>query len=343
MTEEAFKSKLSGDNTDIASHAFNSMPTVVKRLLESCLTDRCFDHIDSTPIPSLDSVARIIQQARCIIFPGYFTQNVLAPSNLEYCIRQETTKLFNSISKQIILFTQHDCLPFDQPCSQCRELGHRKATHFIQSLPGLRALLASDVQAGFKGDPAAKSYDEVIFSYPGLLAITVYRLAHELYMLSVPLLPRMMTEHAHSLTGIDIHPGAKIGDSFFIDHGTGVVVGETTEVGNRVRIYQVVTLGALSIPSESVELFRNKKRHPTIEDDVIIYSNATILGGESIIGARSTIGGNVWIIDEIVPPDTKVVLQKPKLIYSGNNDRKLPKTQKHKASTPCAGEANVSR
>ena len=325
MAEDVFKSKLTNNSTESAPHFFNSLPIVIKRLVETCLTDQCFEHMNSTPIPSLDSVSKIIQHARRIIFPGYFTQYVLAPSNLEYCIRQETTQLFSSISNQVIVLTQHDCLRFDQPCAQCRDFGNRKATQFIHSLPRLRTLLAADVRAGFKGDPAAKSYDEVIFCYPGLLAITVYRLAHELCLLDVPLLPRMMTEYAHSLTGIDIHPGAKIGESFFIDHGTGVVVGETTEIGNRVRIYQGVTLGALSIPSESVENCRNQKRHPTIQDDVIIYSNATILGGEAVIGARSTIGGNVWIIDEIVPPDTKVVLKKPKLFYLGNNDRKLPK------------------
>jgi serine O-acetyltransferase len=198
-------------------------------------------------------------------------------------------------------------------------------------LPKLRSLLATDVRAGFKGDPAAKSYDEVIFSYPGLFAILVYRLAHELFLLEVPLLPRMMTENAHSLTGIDIHPGAKIAESFFIDHGTGVVVGETTEIGRRVRVYQGVTLGALSIPSDRIELYRYEKRHPTIEDEVIIYSNATILGGDTIIGARSIIGGNVWITKS-VPPDTKVILKQPELLYAENNirlasdNRKVKKT-----------------
>jgi serine O-acetyltransferase len=171
-----------------------------------------------------------------------------------------------------------------------------------------------------EGDPAAKSYDEIIFSYPGLFAITVYRMAHKLHELDVPLLPRMMTEYAHSLTGIDIHPGSKIGGSFFIDHGTGVVVGETTEIGNRVRVYQGVTLGALSIARDEADLYRDKKRHPTIEDDVIIYSNATILGGETVIGARSIIGGNVWIT-ESVPPDTKVLLKLPELVYIGNNHK----------------------
>ena len=153
-----------------------------------------------------------------------------------------------------------------------------------------------------------------LFSYPGMFALTVHRAAHKLFKFQVPLLPRIMTEHAHSLTGIDIHPGAEIGESFVIDHGTGVVIGETTVIGKNVRIYQGVTLGALSLPKDAGERLRGKKRHPTIEDDVIIYSGATILGGDTVIGARSVIGGNVWIT-ESVPPDTKVIMETPRLIY----------------------------
>jgi serine O-acetyltransferase len=332
VSDESYKFNPDIEKTETTTHVFETTNAVVKRLLESCLTFKCFNHIDSNPIPSLESVAGIIQQARNIIFPGYFSHYTLASSNLEYCLRQETSELIKNVSKLIILSFQHDCLRFDQACAECSELGHKKALLFIQSLPGLRRLLATDVRAGFKGDPAATSCDEVIFSYPGLFAITVYRLAHVMYLLRVPLLPRMMTEYAHGLTGIDIHPGARIGESFFIDHGTGVVVGETTEIGKRVRIYQGVTLGALSIPSDSIEFFRNKKRHPTIEDDVIIYSNATILGGETVIGARSTIGGNVWIIDESVPPNTKVVLKRPELIYLGNNSKLASKSPEEKST-----------
>ena len=159
--------------------------------------------------------------------------------------------------------------------------------------------MAKDVRAAYEGDPAAKSYDEIIFSYPGLFAVTIYRIAHQLWEQQVPLMPRIMTEYAHGQTGIDIHPGAHIGESFFIDHGTGVVVGETTEIGDRVRIYQGVTLGALSLPRDEVDSLRMKKRHPTIEDDVIIYSGATILGGNTVIGARSVVGGNVWLTESV--------------------------------------------
>lgn len=178
----------------------------------------------------------------------------------------------------------------------------------------MRKILATDVRAVYEGDPAAKGYDEIIFSYPGIFAVTVHRIAHKLFEFKVPLLPRIMSEHAHSVTGIDIHPGAEIGERFCIDHGTGVVIGETTKIGKNVRIYQGVTLGALSLPKDAGEKLRGKKRHPTIEDDVIIYSGATILGGDTVIGARSVIGGNVWLT-ESVPPDTKVIMETPRLIF----------------------------
>ncbi|MGD2186774.1 MAG: serine acetyltransferase [Desulfobacterales bacterium] len=295
--------------------------TVAQRILASCSTEKCFQHLEATPIPSRDAVAHTIHKARCILFPGYFTQSVLAPSNLKYCLKEEMSALYKELVKLIIFANQHDCMRFEQPCIPCDESSRRKALRFIQAIPRLREILASDVRAAMEGDPAAKSHDEVITSYPGLFAIAVQRIAHELYKLKIPRLPRAMTEYAHSFTGIDIHPGACIGKSFFIDHGTGVVVGETTVIGNRVRIYQGVTLGALSMPKEAVESYRDKKRHPTIEDDVIIYANTTILGGDTVIGARSTIGGNAWIT-ESVPPDTKVYLKKPELIYSGNGDRR---------------------
>ena len=320
MSNKPVESKQCVNEDKTLTRFYEAIPSVVQRLLGSCNTDDSFDHLDPNPIPFQESVVGIIQQVRRILFPGYFTQNRLDHVNLEYCLGQETTELFETLSKQIALSFQHHCLQYGQPCSQCFERSHETAFQFIQALPDLRVILATDTRAALGGDPAAKSFDEIIFSYPGLCAITVYRMAHQLYELGVPLLPRMMTEYAHSLTGIDIHPGAKIGESFFIDHGTGVVIGETTEIGNRIRIYQGVTLGALSIPRDEVDRFRNKKRHPTIEDEVIIYSNATILGAKAIIGARSIIGGNVWIT-ESVPPDTKVLLKRPELVYIGNNTR----------------------
>jgi len=218
------------------------------------------------------------------------------------------------LSEQIAHSIRHECFRYDLPCTECEEQGQKFALTLLESIPSIRKILATDVQATYIGDPAAKSHDEIIFSYPGIFAITVYRVAHKLFEFKVPLLPRIMTEYAHSLTGIDIHPGANIGESFCIDHGTGVVIGETTVIGKNVRIYQGVTLGALSLPKNAGEHLRGKKRHPTIEDDVIIYSGATILGGDTVIGTRSVIGGNVWIT-KTVPPDTKVIMETPKLVY----------------------------
>jgi serine O-acetyltransferase len=269
-------------------------------------------------IPSLESVIEIIHQTRKVLFPGYFLKVRFGANNLEYSIGHQVLKLRENLSKQIILSIQHDCFSYDHPCSRCVEQGNEHALSFIMSLPEIKNILATDVDAALEGDPAAKNRDEVIFCYPGLFAIMTYRIAHILHKMEIPLLPRMMTEYAHSVTGIDIHPGAKIGRSFFIGHGTGIVVGETTEIGERVRLYQGVTLGALSLPRDAGNLFKNRKRHPTIEDDVIIYSNATILGGETVVGTRSIIGGNVWLT-ESVPPDTKVILKKPELDYIGNN------------------------
>jgi serine O-acetyltransferase len=290
------------------------IPGIVDILVNSCGTKDCFDHADSEPIPSKESIIDIIQNTLRVLYPGYFTRARVDRVNLSYYLGQEVTTLFDALNQQIAIALRHECLRYHKTCIHCDEKGHEVALYFISKLPELRKILATDVRAAFEGDPAAKGYDEIIFSYPGLFAINIYRIAHLLFQQGVSLIPRIMTEYAHSLTGIDIHPGADIGESFFIDHGTGVVIGETTQIGKRVRIYQGVTLGALSLPKEAVEQLRYKKRHPTIEDDVIIYSGVTILGGETVIGARSVIGGNVWIT-ESVPPDTKVFMKNPDLVF----------------------------
>jgi serine O-acetyltransferase len=307
-----------------ATPLYDKIPAVVKKLIKLMDDKSSFSHVEPVPIPSNESVVQLIHQARSILFPGYFTQTTLAQSNLEYYLGQETTSFLENLSRQIISAFQHDCFRLDLPCTKCPEQGHEIALKIVQGLPTLKKLLDTDIRAAFEGDPAAKGHDEIIFSYPGLLAISIYRLANLLHKHKVPVIPRIMTEHAHSLSGIDIHPGATIGEHFFIDHGTGVVIGETTEIGKRVRLYQGVTLGALSLPRDAGDQFRYKKRHPTIEDDVIIYANTTILGGETVIGARSVIGGNIWIT-ESVPPDTKVLLKRPELIYAGNGRKKMKK------------------
>ena len=307
-----------------ATRLYEKIPAVVRKLLKIMEEKDSFSHVEPIPIPSSESVVKLIYQARRILFPGYFTQSTLAQANLEYYLGQETTCFLENLSRQIISAFQHDCFRLDLPCGQCSQQGHEIALKVVQDLPTIKKLLDTDIRAALEGDPAAKGYDEIIFSYPGLLAISIYRLANLLFKLNVPVIPRIMTEHAHSLTGIDIHPGATVGESFFIDHGTGVVIGETTEIGHNVRIYQGVTLGAVSLPKDAGDQFRHKKRHPTIEDDVIIYSNTSILGGETVIGARSVIGGNIWIT-ESVPPDTKVLLKRPELIYAGNGRKKIKK------------------
>ncbi len=290
------------------------LPEIVENIIANCYDDHCFTHVDYEPIPSEGYVVDIINKLKEILFPGYFTREKIDPINLKYTMGQSVSILYDMLSEQIAHSIRHECFRYDLPCTECEDQGQKIALAFLESIPSIRKILATDVRAVFDGDPAAKSYDEIIFSYPGVFAITVYRAAHKLFESQVPLLPRIMSEHAHSLTGIDIHPGAEIGERFAIDHGTGVVIGETTVIGKNVRIYQGVTLGALSLPKDAGKRLKGKKRHPTIEDDVIIYSGATILGGETVIGARSVIGGNVWIT-ESVPPDTKVILESPRLIF----------------------------
>ncbi len=301
-------------NAKASSKHREALPDIAEKIIENCDDTECYTHIDYDPIPSNESIIEIINRFKEILFPGYFSEGKLDPTNLRYKMGQTVSVLFDMLSEQIANCIRHDCFRYDQDCTDCSERGQRIASVVLESVPALRKTLSVDVGAAYDGDPAARSYDEIIFSYPGLFAITVYRIAHGLFLEEVPLLPRIMTEYAHNKTGIDIHPGAHIGERFVIDHGTGVVVGETTNIGKNVRIYQGVTLGAHSLPREAGNRLRGKKRHPTIEDDVIIYSGATILGGDTLIGARSVIGGNVWLTKSI-PPDTKVILEEPKLIF----------------------------
>ncbi|MEI6259197.1 MAG: serine O-acetyltransferase EpsC [Deltaproteobacteria bacterium] len=302
--------------TDAASFTRyrSRIPELADSLIDSCHDRECFTHVDYDPIPSEGYVVDIIDKLREILFPGYFSREKIDPVSLKYTMGQAVTALFDMLSEQITHSIRHDCFRYNLSCSDCGDRGYEIALAVLESIPSIRKILATDIRAAYEGDPAAKSHDEIIFSYPGIYAISVYRVANKLFELNVPLLPRIMTEHAHSITGIDIHPGAKIGERFVIDHGTGVVIGETTVIGNNVRIYQGVTLGALSLPQNAGEKLRGKKRHPSIADDVIIYSGATILGGATVIGERSVIGGNVWLT-ESVPPDTTVMMESPRLIY----------------------------
>ncbi len=247
--------------------------------------------------PSRTALAGLVEELRALLFPGYFGISELKAETLRYHLGARMDRVLHGLAEQI----QRGLMASDPACGACEDRALDLARAFLARLPEVRRLLATDIQAGFEGDPAATSPDEVLFCYPGLLAITSQRLAHELLKLDVPLLPRMITEHAHSLTGIDIHPGARIGERFFIDHGTGVVIGETCVIGRNVRIYQGVTLGAKSFPlDEFGNPVKGIPRHPVVEDDVIIYSNATVLG-RITLGKGSAIGGNVWLTRSVPP------------------------------------------
>ena len=306
---------------------FDHIPSVVNQLVDGFTSKKWSSHIEPVPIPSKKEVVDLVQDAQQILFPGYFSTMMLSPASLEYHLGEKVTIFYENLTRQLNSAIRHDCFRHNHSCSQCGERSRQMAGEFIRCLPQIRELLESDINATLEGDPAAANADEVIFSYPGLFAILVYRLAHKLIELEVPIIPRIMSEYAYHRSAIDIHPGAIIGDSFFIDHGAGVVVGATSTIGNRVRIYQGVTLGALSLPKGAGTLLKNSKRHPTIEDDVIIYANATILGGETVIGARSIVGGNVWLTESI-GPDTKVILKQPELVYIGKNGRNGKKSKK---------------
>jgi serine O-acetyltransferase len=255
--------------------------------------------------PSREVVHEAVELLRTVLFPGYFGPSEFTGESLRYYIGATLDRVLHTLQQQIRRGLGTACESKDPHCSDCDERSHKIARAFLDTLPEVRKLLATDAQAAYEGDPAATSADEAIFCYPGMLAITNYRLAHQLRKLEVPLIPRMITEHAHSLTGIDIHPGARIGPSFFIDHGTGVVIGETCILGKNVRLYQGVTLGAKSFPlDEQGNPIKGIDRHPILEDDVIVYSNATILGRVTI-GKGSSIGGNVWLTRS-VPPGTSI-------------------------------------
>ena len=247
--------------------------------------------------PSRTALAALVEELRALLFPGYFGTSELKAETLRYHLGASMDRVAHGLADQI----QRGLMASDASCQDCTERSRMLARAFLARLPEVRRLLATDIEAGFEGDPAATSPEEVLFSYPGFLALTNQRLAHELLKLGVPLLPRMITEHAHGITGIDIHPGAQIGERFFIDHGTGVVIGETCIIGHNVRIYQGVTLGAKSFPLDAEgHPIKGVPRHPVVEDDVIIYSNATILGRVTL-GRGSAIGGNVWLTRSVPP------------------------------------------
>ena len=280
---------------------------VAKGLTENYASEELFMPKSGRRLPNRSVIIDIVRDLKSIIFPGYFSTDTSATVFPEYYVGHRLNDIYDRLKNQIeIALLYHG----EEP-EEAATHADRTTCGFFEQLPEIQRLLLTDVQAGFDGDPAAKSKEEIIFSYPGLFAIYVYRLAHVLYKEEIPFIPRVMSEYAHGRTGIDINPGATIGEYFFIDHGTGVVVGETTEIGNNVKLYQGVTLGALS--TRMGQQLANVKRHPTICDNVTIYSNSSVLGGETVIGENTIIGGNTFITESI-PANTKVSAKSPELV-----------------------------
>ncbi len=285
---------------------------LVDRLVASYKADERTQHLDSTFLPNRAATIETVELLRRLMFPGFFDRQRLTSDTIQYhageLLHQVREQLYEQI-RQALRYEENRLGPGNgDTCDDCDAKAEAVTMTFLDRLPELRRLLALDVQAAFDGDPAAHSTDETIFCYPGVDAVFIYRIAHELQTLGVPLLPRMMSEYAHNETGIDIHPGATIGESFFIDHGTGVVIGETSHIGHRVKIYQGVTLGALS--TKGGQQWRGMKRHPTLEDDVTIYGGAIILGGTVTIGQGSTIGGSVFLTHSVPPHHTVTMKQR---------------------------------
>ncbi len=299
------------------------LPILTERIVDTYAEVGSISHLGYCPLPNYETIIAATEDLKEILYPGYRRRDGLHLGNVTYHVGDLIDGLHDTLTAQIGRALLHEAMKNGQcdlpQADQFQRVGQAKAIEFLEQLPDLRKILAMDVKAAYDGDPACKSLDEVIFCYPGLEAVSVYRLAHLLHKLEVPLIPRMMTEWAHSRTGIDIHPGAAIGHYFFIDHGTGVVIGETTEIGNWVKLYQGVTLGARSFATDADgSLIRGIKRHPTIEDHVVIYANATILGGSTVIGHDSIIGSSVWLTRSVAPGSI-VAMESPKLRIGGDD------------------------
>ena len=291
----------------------NNTENTVNTILESYKKHDLICRIDEDNIVNKDTLIKIVEELRRLLFPGFFDKNKVRSEYIRYLLGERLEFIQYNLKKQVA-----KALGNNENCAECERseilaAADEIVNNFIQKIPTIREYLATDIQAAYDGDPAAYSTDEIIFCYPGVFAITVYRIAHELFIMNVPMIPRIISEYAHSATGIDIHPGATIGKHFFIDHGTGVVIGETTIIGDNVKIYQGVTLGGLS--TRKGQQLKGVKRHPTIGNNVTIYSGTSVLGGETVIGDGATIGGNAFIVNS-VSAGMKVSVKNPQLEYS---------------------------
>ena len=303
-------------NIKLTDRKIESLVDEIARTYEG---DSGINFIDVSNLPVRDKIWEIIDLCMELLFPGYTGKRTVTKANISFIVIDILYHIYAELSDQIERALKYRCRMDKCDSGDCRRMAEDATQHLLTLLPRIRELLKGDVGAAFDGDPAAKSYEEIVISYPCIIAIATYRIAHELYLRDIPLIPRIMTEWAHSKTGIDINPGAKIGKNFFIDHGTGVVIGETTVIGDNVKIYQGATLGALSFPKdERGEIIKGGRRHPTIEDNVTIYAEATILG-DVVIGKDTVIGGNVWL-KESVPPGVTVTTQGTELVYKKHEE-----------------------
>lgn len=281
---------------------YGDLETAIDRVVESYASDEPVNNLESAALPNKRSVIEALNHLKPVLYMGFYSKRPLTQENLRHHVAEHLYSAHELLVEQIERALQYGNYMGNSPCCPPPGSGEKVVLELFGQLPTIRETLNSDILAAFDGDPSAQCVEEIVFSYPSIEAITVYRLAHELHLRQVPMVPRILSEYAHSRTGIDINPGAKIGRRFFIDHGTGVVIGESAVIGENVKLYQGVTLGALSIPHRQPDL---PKRHPTLEDDVTIYAGATILGGDTVIGKGSVVGGNVWLIKS-VPPGSKV-------------------------------------
>ena len=301
------------------------LPKLVDKIMANYQTFGGMDHLEGRDLPSKKVVIEVLEDLFTVLFPGYLGKAEITKANIKYHLGTTLTSVYSRLTGEVEKSLKYICRKISEcPQDICKKRADVVVKELLEELPEIRAKLSGDIEAAYNGDPAAVSTEEVILSYPCVLAITTYRIAHELYLRCVPLIPRIMSEHVHSLTGIDIHPGAKIGKNFFIDHGTGVVIGETAEIGDNVKLYQGVTLGRISFPKdEKGNIIKGRKRHPTIGNNVVIYSGATLLGAETVIGDNVVIGGNTWITTA-VEAGTKITRGPVELKYKKekNHDHK---------------------
>jgi serine O-acetyltransferase len=296
------------------------LPKLVDDLVANYQKFGGMDHLEGKDLPSKKVVTEVLEDLFTILFPGYLGDSEITKANIRYHLGTKLTSVNTRLTGEVEKSLKYICRKISEcPQDVCQKRADVVVKELLEKLPEIRSMLSGDIAAAYSGDPAAVSTEEVILSYPCVLTITTYRIAHELYLRGVPLIPRIMSEHMHSLTGIDIHPGARIGKNFFIDHGTGVVIGETAEIGDNVKLYQGVTLGALSFPKdEKGNIIKGRKRHPTVGNNVVIYSGATLLGAETVIGDNVVIGGNVWITGPVAS-GTKITIATPEQKYKMEN------------------------